>query len=55
MFRAVWDRTKEYQLSLSSMDLVKGDKSINSANILDELRSDADGHIICHVCSIPHN
>jgi hypothetical protein len=49
----VRDRTKEYNLSLSSMDVVKGDLSINSIPTWDRLQSDGDGLTTCYACSIP--
>jgi hypothetical protein len=39
----VRDITKEYHLSLSSMDVVKGDLRINSTYTSDRVLSDGDG------------
>jgi hypothetical protein len=48
----VRDRTKEWHVSLSSLDVVKGDYRIYSIHTWDELRSGGDGLTACHVCSI---
>jgi hypothetical protein len=50
--RSVWDRTKEKNPSLSSMDVVRGDWKIISPHTCDGLRSDSYGLTTCHDCSI---
>jgi hypothetical protein len=53
---SIRDRTKEWHLSLSSVDVVKGDWRNNSTAPWDRLQSDGDGLRLttCHVCSISH-
>jgi hypothetical protein len=48
----VLSETEPKHLSLSSMDVVKGDVKVKKG---EGLRLDGDGLTACHVCSIPHS